>query len=194
MNGSHSAPPPRRRISPKLAAALLALCALPQLVSGQAAQNPPSTPSSQLQPVSLPHLYWHFLIHQNDLDNLAAQLTTQGSDGLALRNDMQTRLGFSDADYAPIRTSAQRLATELQPIESQLKSMQGSGWNGSQAQALIAQRETYIGNEIYNLSIELSAPNKAALESFMTAFFALKNVSVTFPPAAGSSAGKEVQP
>lgn len=177
----------RRLRLPKLAAVLLALCALPLQVTGQALQSQPS-PSSQLQPVSLPHLYWHFLIHQSELDAFAAKLTAKGQDGQALRNDMQTRLGFSDADYAPIRTASQQLTAELQPIESQLKALQGSAWSPNQVRALIAQRETYIRNAVYTLSIELSPQNKAALESFMTAFFAPKNVSAAISAAGNAKA------
>jgi hypothetical protein len=177
--------PPRwltRLKAPLLSAAiLLTLHALPQRAAGQVS-------SAQLQPISLPHLYWHFLIHQNELDVMAAQLDAQGKDGSGLRNDMQTRLGFSDADYAPIRSSSQRLAVELEPIDAQFKVLQGPAWNGVQAQALTAQRETYIANEVYNLSLELTAQNKAALESFMTDFFAPKDIT-----AAVTGTGQEVQ-
>jgi hypothetical protein len=175
------------------AAVLATLGAWPLEAAAQAAPTQPSA-SSQLQPVSLPHLYWHFLIHQNELDVLAAQLTAQGQDGDALRNDFQTQLGFSDADYAPIRTSSQRLAAELAPIDAQLKALKGSPGSAGQAQALIAQLESYVNNEVYNLSIELPAQNKAALEQFMRQFFAPKSISATLPAASGSAAGQAVQP
>jgi hypothetical protein len=175
---------------PKLAALLVALCAFSLQASGQAAQNQPPA-ASQLQPLPLPHLYWHFLIHQSELDALAAKLTAQGKDGQAVGNDLQTRLGFSDADYAPVRTSSQRLAAELQPIQAQLKLLYGSASNASQIQALIAQRETYIDNEVYNLSTELSAANKSALEAFMTAFFAPKNISASIPAASNGKAAQQ---
>jgi hypothetical protein len=168
---------------------LFLLCASAHPAIGQQAQSQPST-APQLQPVPLAHLYWHFLIHQNDLDTFAAKLTAEGKEGQALRNYLQTKLGFSDGDYAPIRTSSQRLAAELVPINTQLKSLHGSASNASQIQSLISQRETYIGNEVYNLSIELSAQNKAALEAFMRNFFAPKSVSAAVP---ATSNGKVVQ-
>lgn len=180
---------PRRIPSLPLLMLLFLPCANAHPAIGQQAQNPPSA-ASQLKPVSVPHLYWHFLIHQNELDTLAAKLTAEGKDGQALRNDLQTKLGFSDGDYAPIRTSSQQLAAELGPIEAQLKALRGSASNASQIQALFAQRESFIGNEVYNLSAELSAQNKAALETFMQNFFAPKNVSATVPAA---SKGKAVQ-
>jgi hypothetical protein len=182
---------PSRVLMPPILGFLLLLCASAHPAIGQQTQSQPNAPA-QLKPVSLPHLYWHFLIHQSELDALAAKLTAKGQDGQALRNDMQTRLGFSDADYAPVRTASQQLASELQPVEAQLNALQGSAWNPSQVQALIAQREADINNVVYNLSIELSAQNKVALESFMTGFFAPKNVSTAVAPAS-SSTGKAVQ-
>ena len=173
---------------PPILGFLLLLCASAHPAIGQQTQSQPNA-SSQLKPVSLPHLYWHFLIHQSELDAFAAKLTAQGQDGQALRNDMQTRLSFSDADYAPIRTASQQLTSELQPIETQLKALQGSAWNPSEVQALISQRETDINNEVHNLSTELSAQNKAALESFMTSFFAPKPVTATVTPTS-NTAGK----
>jgi hypothetical protein len=179
---------PQRSLVPLLVLVLLFLaCASVYQAIGQHAQSQAET-ASQLKPVSLPHLYWHFLIHQSDLDGIASKLTAQG--GLTLRNDLQTNLGFSDADYAPIRTSSQRLAAELDPIEGQLKSLRNSPERASQAQALIAQRESYINNEVYNLSIELSAQNKALLEKFMTTFFAPENISAAVP---ATSVGKAAQ-
>lgn len=180
---------PSRVLMPPILGFLLLLCASAHPAIGQQTQSQPNA-SSQLQPVSLPHLYWHFLIHQSELDAFAAKLTAQGQDGQALRNDLQNRLGFSDADYAPIRTASQQLTSQLQPIEAQLKALQGSAWNPSQVQALIAQRENYIDNEVYNLSVELPTKKKVALESFMTSFFAPKNVSTAI---AAASNGKAVQ-
>jgi hypothetical protein len=147
-------------------------------------------PLKQLKPVSLQHLYWHFLIHQADLDAFAAKLQEKGDNGNALRNDLQNRLGFSDADYAPIRTSSQRLAAELKLLDEQLKALPHSPAGASQAQGLIAQRESCIDNEVYNLSLELSPQNKTALEKFMAQFFAPRRVSVHVPQAAGKAVAK----
>lgn len=181
---------PRRSLMPLLVLVLLFLpCTSMHQAIGQQSQSQPGT-ASQLQPVPLPHLYWHFLIHQNDLDAFAAKLTAQDQNGLALRNDLQIKLRFSDADYAPIRTASQRLAAELEPIEEQLRSLRNSPESANQAQALIAQRESYINNEVYNLSIELSAQNKVSLEKFMAAFFAPNNISSAAPEA---SSGKAAQ-
>lgn len=168
---------------------IFAFCAGSALA--QSTQTQPAA-SSQPKPVSLPHLYWHFLIHQSRLDAAAAALQAKGKNGSALRNDLQKRLGFSDADYAPIRTASQRLASELQPIDQQLKSLQASPSNAAQLQTLIAQREAYINNEVYNLSIELSPQNKASMEAFMAQFFAPKQLAARVPGSAAQPTGKAV--
>ncbi len=72
--------PPRASML-KLVAVLLAMFALPLLAAGQAVQSQTSA-APQPQPVSLPHLYWHFLIHQSDLDSLAAKLSSGTADGV----------------------------------------------------------------------------------------------------------------
>jgi hypothetical protein len=176
---------------PYAATVLIALVALLPAAIGQAAQNP-SGATPQFRPASLPHLYGHFLIHQNELDVMAAKLKAEGKADDTLRNDFQTRLGFSDDDFTPIRTSSRRLAAELAPIEAELKALPRNGMSADQAHTLATQRESYINNEVYNLSVELSPQNKARLEQFMTQFFAPKKISIP-PPATGSSKGKAVQ-
>jgi hypothetical protein len=178
-----------KSLLPKYLVILLLLGVSTPLAIGQQTQSQPNS-TSQLQPVSLPHLYWHFLIHQSELDAFAAKLDAQRRGGDAIRNNLQRQLGFSNADYAPIRASSQRLATELKPIETELRSIEGPAWNPNQAATLIAERETYIDREINTLSTELSPQNKAALERFMTQFFAPKNISAVI---AAASSGKAVQ-
>lgn len=181
--------PPQRKLIPLLVLLLLG-CASALPVIAQQAQIQPNAPS-QLKPISVAHLYWHFLIHQSVLDAAAAKLQADGKDGNALRNDLQIRLGFSDAGYAPIRTASQHLALELKPINEQLKALPHSASSTAQAQSLISQREAFISSEMYNLSLELSPQNKTALEKFMADFFAPKQIAVQAPPA-GQSTGKAV--
>jgi len=147
----------------------------------QQSQSHPD-PLTQLKQISIPHLYWHFLLHQKDLDNMAAQLKAKGRDSDPLRRDLQTRLGFSDADFAFIRTSSQRLASELGPINEQLRAPVPE--NAREAQALIAQREAHIENEVHNLSLELSPQNEATLEAFMAQFFASRPLTFKVPATA----------
>jgi hypothetical protein len=183
----------RKFLSPPFLAMLLALCVLSYRAIGQSAQTQ-TKPSSHPEPVSLPHLYWHFLVYQNFLDNKAAGLAAQGKNGELMRNDLQSRLKFSDVDYAPIRTSSQRLASEIKALDEQAKEIHGSGSSSysGQMSGLAAQREADINNEIYNLTRELSPQNKAALDAFLVQFFAPKNLVIKPSLPATQLAGKAV--
>jgi hypothetical protein len=150
------------------------------------AQQTQPTQTSQLQPFSLPHLYWHFLIYVSVLDKKADERAAQGQEGEWLRKDLQNRLQFSDADFAPIRASSQRLASQMTALNEQLHSLSSappSASKSAQIKALINQREATIENEIASLTQTFSPQKRAALEAFMTQFFAPKR-SATQPPAA----------
>lgn len=183
MKGSDNISTPAMLSRCALAAALFIFTA-----AGFAQQSPqPSNGgTSQLTPVSLPHLYWHFLVYLNFLDTKADELTAQGKSSDWLRNDLQTRLGFSDADFAPIRVSSQRLAPQAATFNEQIKALKGqapSAANQAQLLSLVAQREAAINAEIGVLRQELSPEKRAALEAFMTQFFAPKKLSVQIPAA-----------
>jgi len=150
------------------------------------AQQTQSSQAPQLQPLSLPHLYWHFLIYVSVLDKKADQFAAQGEGGEWLRSDLQSRLQFSDADFAPIRASSQRLASQMAALNEQLNSLKSvppSASKAAQIKALVNQRESAINNEIAALTHALSPQKRAALEAFMTQFFAPKR-SATQPSAA----------
>jgi hypothetical protein len=166
---------------------LLGAVTLPAVAQQTSSQLVPST---RLKPLSLPHLYWHFLIHQSVLDARAKELNAEGKNGTPLRNYLQTRLGFSDADYAPIRESSQRLASELNALNQQAKSLRLSGSDSGQLELLLDDRETYIDNEVYALSNELSPQKKVTLEKFMAQFFAPKEVSIQIPQSSSATTGK----
>ncbi len=192
---------------------LFLLCTWSYQAMGQSAQTQPNQSSqlsstqlsstqlnsTQLRPPSLPQLYWAFLSYQNHLDTLAAQREAQGQDASWIRNGLQTRLGFSDADYAPIRTSAKRLTSEIAVLSRQVKQIRAAGSSTSssaQAQALTAltkQRQTYVANEIYNLTEALSPQNKATFEKFITQFFAPKKIAFRAPNSTGLATGGAVQ-
>ena len=161
---------------------LAIICTHAAVTSAQQTQPASSTTAAAPIPVSVPHLYWHFLIYVSVLDSTAANMTAQGQDGSWLRNDLQTRLQFSDADFAPIRASSQRLASNLAPISQQMNSLKSASPTTStvsQVQALVAQREAAINSEISSLSQALSPEKQATLEAFMMQFFAPKSLSYT---------------
>jgi outer membrane murein-binding lipoprotein Lpp len=171
---------------------------LPHLAVGQSPQAVTNQPS-QLKPLALPQLYWAFLSYQNHLDTLATELEAKGKDASWVRNDLQTRLGFSDADYAPIRTSSQRLTTKIAVLSRQVKKIRSTGNSATgsdQANALTAltkQRQTDVDNEIYILSQSFSPQNKEAFEAFITKFFAPKKIAFRAPAHSGLASGEAVQ-
>lgn len=186
-----------------LLSATLLLCtdlkiARAQSTQPQTATQTQSDGNPQLKPLSLPQLYWAFLSYQDRLDTLAAQLEAKGKDASWVRNDLQTKLGFSDADYVPIRAASQHFTSTLTVLSRQMKQLQSTGsmHDPAHAQALTAlnsQRKADLDNEIYNLSQELSPQNRKALEAFMKQFFAPKTISFRTPAATGSSDGKGAQ-
>jgi len=158
----------------------------------QTAQQPSGAPSQPMQ-VSLAHLYWHFLIYQNYLDTVAANQPAQSW----LRNDLQAKMQFSDADFAPIRTSSRRLSANVKVLDAQAAAIHLAGVTSNsrnQLKALTGQREAAINAEIAYLAIALSTQNKARLEAFLVQFFSPNNAVRRQSPSTGQTAPAAVQP
>jgi hypothetical protein len=158
-------------------------------------QQQTNNPAPQVKPVSLPHLYLLFLIHQNRLDARAASEEAKGLDGSWMRNHLQTSLGFSDADYSSIRASSVRLAAVKKDLDAQVAASRAPGrspMRSAELKDLAAQREAAINNEVAYLTNVLSPENKAKLEAFMTQFFPSKAVAVK-PATIGPLAPAKVQ-
>ena len=75
------------------------------------------------QRASLPVLYRHFFAYQTHLDEVAAALQEQGKDGSEFRDHFQRLLGFTNAEYAPVRASAQHLVARLREHDAKIKSV-----------------------------------------------------------------------
>lgn len=181
------------KVTAALALLLLIFASTSQMFCQSSSGQPPQGNQGHKQPgpVPLPHLYWHFLLYQYHLDAKAAEMEAQGKDGKSLRNHLQAELGFADADYAPLRDSSQRLASELKSLDEQAKSIMANGRSASaveQMKALKAQREAYIQAEILVIKQQISADRIAVLETFLTQFFSPKNL--TAPTS--SSSGQQV--
>jgi hypothetical protein len=195
--------------------ALLTISALLLLTvagTSRAAGQSQSSQPQQGQPLSLAHLYWHFLDLQHQLDVAAARREKQGKDGQWLRDSLKNSLGFNDANFAPIRASADRLYAEQQALYAQasaiVAAMPQAGQSGqappgsappgiAQLTALDALREANIAAEIAAIGAALSPQDKATLENYLTTQFSL-HVSVVSagqvknPPTASNSGS--VQP
>lgn len=172
----------------RMVTALLALVLLSATWSfGQAKLSSSSTS----MPVPLPHLYWHFLVLQNHLDRVAAARARQGEDASGLRNFYQDRLGFSDAQYAPVRLMAQRLEPELRAIDAQVRAVIDAD-HARHSRVLTSpqqlppvppelaplqqKHEATIQREVNNLKAALGPQETARLETFLTHEFA-RNVT-----------------
>jgi hypothetical protein len=172
------------------ASCLLLLCVLSHQAASQSQQNEPQLLASrgyaQPHPVSLAHLYWHFLVYQHHLDQAAAERQKQGQDGTWLRDYLQKKLGFTDAEFAPIRTSADKLSAEIQDLNSKALTIAAADREArrkglvapdaappghEQLKALTAEREADINAEIEGLDQALSQKNADALRTFLTQRF-----------------------
>ena len=171
------------------------LCSLPFQAVGQppASQPQNATPgTTQAKPLSLPHLYWHFLVYVNFLDTKAAELQAQGKDGSRMRNDLQLRTQLSDEDFSAVRASSQRLSTEIKAFDAKATEAHAGGYSPATAgllKNLVNQREVAINTEIANLTQTLSPQKKAALDQFLREFFAPRNAVQKQPTMHPTPAG-----
>jgi hypothetical protein len=168
---------------------------LPTLGESQQSQ-PPSNGTAQSALPSMPHMYWHFLVYQNHLDTVAAAQAAQGNDASFLRNHFQLKLGFSDAGFAPIRTSSARLTAEVQALDAEAAAIRAAGQSPTstaQLKALAAAREADINAEVAFLQQTLSPAQVTAFEAFLTQLFSTKSIVQLRNPAAGQPTSTGVQ-
>jgi hypothetical protein len=141
---------------------------LPQTAAAQATQ-----PAASTHAIPIEHYYWHFLVHQNQLDHSAA-LMKPGKDSDWMRNHHQRSLGFTDAEYTAVRTSSTRLANELAVLNQRaaaLSAMHVGLLGSSQFRQLSNQRTANINEEVASLRQTLPPEKIAALEAYMVQFF-----------------------
>ncbi len=178
---------------------LLATCGLSLPANCQSAQvqaQPPSSKVTQIRPVSLEHLYWHFLTLQNFLDTKAVQRESQGKDGSGLHNNLQKMLGWSDTEYAPIHTSAARLTAEVNSLNAQAATIWKANPTSSsrdQLHAVTVQREADINAEIAYLKQHLPPGKIKTFEVFLIQFFSPAHALPRGTVAAGQKAPVGVQ-
>ena len=122
------------------------------------------------RPIPIEHIYWYFLLHQNHLDTLAANLDAHGKDGSEFRNGTQKQLGFSDDAFAAVRTAANRLAAEANALHAQAVAQQKSAAPSGHL-ALGLQRDAAISGAITYLKQSLTHDQVIALESYMIGLY-----------------------
>jgi hypothetical protein len=179
---------------------MLTTCSLLRPAMGQTKPVQPQASfgkSSQFRPVPLGHLYWHFLILQNYLDTKSVELDSEKRDGNGLRSNLQKQLGWSDEDYASIRTSSVRLTAKLKDLDAQAAAIKAAGESSSsheQLQTLTVQRETSINSEITFLKRSLPPDKMQAFEIFLIQFFVPKYVPLQSSSAIKSSVAGQSAP
>jgi hypothetical protein len=158
-------------------------------------QRPPRA-ASQPKPLSLPHLYWHFLVYQNHLDTKATELDSQGKNGSLMRHYLQHRIGLTDSEFAPIRMSSARLSAEVKNLDAQALAVQATGMssaNVDQLRALTVQREASINAEVTFLRQALPPERIKILESFLVQFYSPANAVPRLSPPSSQPAPAAVQ-
>jgi hypothetical protein len=132
-------------------------------------------------------------MYQSHLDTKAAANAALGQDSSALRNHLQVDMGFSDAEFAPIRTSSSRLAGEMAAFDASavgIKSKPMTAASYAQLEYLSQNREAAVSAEISSIRQALPPDRVRRLELFLTAFFAPTNAkpqaasAVSVPSAA----------
>lgn len=184
------------RLGYVLFSAMLSACALLQAMGQSVPTQPVSGAPFQPKPVSIPHLYWHFLAYQQHLDEAAAAREKQGKEGQPLRDSLQNELGFSSSEYAQIHTSALRLTSKLKDVNVRAKSIVDAAKNArsagllsdsaasadqEQLKSLAAERDAAIDQEIAAINLSLSTEQQAALQSYLVKKFSPSNAR--FRPA-----------
>jgi len=139
-------------------------------------------PAAAQQPIPIEHQYLHLLRWQIHLDKVAAEHEKQGKDGAWLRNALQKQLHFTDQQFAPVRESAQRLASSLNAIDAKAKSTmtgyRAQSTNGrlsaeqraalrAQIRPIQAERENALAAEIATLNANLGPDGTARLRRFI---------------------------
>jgi hypothetical protein len=122
-------------------------------------------------------------MYQNHLDQAAADHEKHGKDGSWLRNHFQQKLGFTDAEFAPVRITAQQLESEMKPIDAQITTiaLQDHAWlrlhgrsqsagappGHAQVHQLGQTREALIQSKVDNLNQALGPKNASKFQYFI---------------------------
>ena len=166
---------------------------------GQATASQPqsrSSSSTQRPPIPLPHLYRAFLLYQNFQDQQAAAREQQGKDGKWTRSHLQGMMGFTDAEFAPVRASSERLAAEYKALDAKAKSLRAIGSSttiDAQLKQLSGQRTADLNAEVAFLKRSLPPDRITAFESFLTQFFSSKSAAHTASSQSSHTAPAAVQ-
>jgi hypothetical protein len=179
-----------------LSAASFALRAGAQSAQAVQSQRPTRNTTAVPRPLTIEHLYWHFLMFQNHLDAKATDVEAHGKDGRMMRRYLQQRAGLNDSDYSEIRKSSTRLAGEIAALDAQAVTIRAAGRtlsSVSQLNALTSQREANITAEVTSIRQKMMPDTNRAFEQFLTQFFSPSN-AVPIPHPSSKASTVAVQP
>ena len=167
-----------------------------QSASTQLAPRPPLMQGASTE-VSLPHLYWHFLMYQRHLDSTAAEREKQGKGGGWLRDHVAQRLDFTDSEFTPVRESSMRLEKALAEIDAKAMAIVTAD-HGPHSKLIVSadvrtahleqlrqlnqERETAIVDEITRLNDALGPDDAAKLKDYVQKEFSPKVTANTLHP------------
>jgi hypothetical protein len=131
------------------------------------------------------------------LERFAAAREAKGLDGSWMRKHLQVGVGFSDTEYALVRSSSQRLGKQVKALNEQASSISSGGAappeRAKRLQGLRSQRAIAINAEISALRATLPPHKIAALEAFMVQFFSAKNAASPGSVTGATGSPKAVQ-
>jgi hypothetical protein len=90
-------------------------CALAQSSTGI------TVPNGHGQSIPRDHLYWHFLLYQLYLDRTVAAEQKAGMQRGEINKHYQTKLDFSDSQFAIVRDVATKLDSDLKNLDAEAK-------------------------------------------------------------------------
>lgn len=168
--------------------------------------------ASHVKPIPLPLLYSLFLGYQNHLDRVASAREKQGKDGTWLSDHFQRKLGFTDEQFALVRSTGLRLDSELQKEDAKaaaiIKTTRAAFPHATMSQPqtlppvppelieLQKERDQIIEKEVANLKKQLGPAASAELDSFLRQEFSrtVTMRTVRLPPHAHDPAHNPVPP
>jgi len=171
---------PRAAISTVLLAMLcilLAIGASGQILSQPHMQSPPPPPRTAL--------YRYFFALQSRLDQEADRRQKQGKDVGWLRNHLQQKLGFDDAEINLVRETGARVNSQMRDIDARVKAwvradrIQNPRTASSgtprplppEIKAFTEERDAVIEREVARLKESLSPEHAQKLENFVLTEF-----------------------
>jgi hypothetical protein len=155
-----------------------------QLANCQVTSSSSSNVAGPAGTVPLSHLYWHFLVYQNHLDQTAAQMEKEGKSGTLVRSFIQTKLNMSDTRFEPIHRASDRLSASLADLNGRAQHLRSLYIQSKppldgilspeqqnlhdQLKKLNVEREELLTEQMNALENELTVDDRTAFREFLT--------------------------